>query len=161
MEELKEENTLTTYLQLLCLFMDNPDSATSDDISNSPFGIHSIMREAGATLKITPGKWFGPQMISVSLQNINNRVKPVEGFEIHVCLDGNIFLDKILSKLSTGTSLLVLVPLRLGLTSIQQAYHTQIKRIFSFSSSVGIAGGQDCMAYYLVGLDDAGSENIA
>lgn len=52
-------------------------------------------------------------------------------------------------------SLLVLVPLRLGLDGIQVDYLNQIKSLFRFDSSVGIAGGRDREAFFLVGLDNA------
>jgi cysteine protease ATG4 len=95
-------------------------------------------------------------MISVALRNLCNRIKPVDGFEIHACLDGNIFLDQISGKIvDSQASLLVLVPIRLGIDSIQAAYLTQIKSLFQFESNVGIAGGRDREAYFLVGLDNA------
>lgn len=51
--------------------------------------------------------------------------------------------------------MLVLVPIRLGLDSIQEDYLYQIKSLFSFESNVGIAGGRDREAFYLVGLDNS------
>ena len=133
--------------------MDNPPQ---EMLEACPFGIHWIIKEAKESLNVKPGQWFGPQMISVALMNICNRDKPVKGFEIHTCLDGNIFLDKIEEKITnSGSSLLVLVPVRLGLTNIQSAYLSQIKQIFTFQSNVGIAGGKDFAAFYLIGLDNA------
>jgi cysteine protease ATG4 len=54
-------------------------------------------------------------------------------------------------------SLLVLVPVRLGLNSIQRAYLEQVKRHFQISANVGIAGGKDHAALYLVGDENANS----
>ena len=73
-------------------------------------------------MNIEPGQWFGPQMISVVLRNLNDKFKPVPQFEIVTCIDGNIFLDKIWEKVHGGSSVFVLVPLRLGLDSIQDDY---------------------------------------
>ena len=50
-----------------------------------------------------------------------------------------------------------MVPIRLGLDSIQKTYLNQVKSIFKFKHNVGIAGGKDNEAYYLIGLDQ---ENI-
>ena len=50
-----------------------------------------------------------------------------------------------------------MVPIRLGLDNIQTIYLNQVKSIFKFEHNVGIAGGRDNEAYYLVGLDQ---ENI-
>ena len=85
-----DEGASDKYFDLLQMFMDNPPA---DDPDVCPFGIQNIAKEAKESLNISPGQWFGPQMISVALRNLCNRIKPVDGFEIHACLDGNIFLD--------------------------------------------------------------------
>jgi len=48
---------------------------------------------------------------------VSNR-SPVANFKIIVCNDGNIFLDKLESKLKEGNSVLLGVPLRLGIDKI-------------------------------------------
>jgi hypothetical protein len=47
-----------------------------------------------------------------------NKSSPVHGFKILVCNDGNIFLDKLEKKLNKGNSVLLGVPLRLGIDKI-------------------------------------------
>jgi hypothetical protein len=64
-----------------------------------------------------PGEWYGPQAILMAFQALNKR-SPVSRFKIVVCSDGNIFLDKIEKKLAKGNSVLVGVPLRLGIDKI-------------------------------------------
>lgn len=91
-----DANAREDYFKLLQMFMDNPPA---EDHGVCPFGIQNISKEAKESLNISPGQWFGPQMISVALRNLCNRIKPVEGFEIHVSLDGNIFLDQIKNKI--------------------------------------------------------------
>jgi cysteine protease ATG4 len=54
-----------------------------------------------------------------------------------------------------GMSVLVMIPIRLGLDSIQQAYLSQIKKMFDIFQNVGIAGGRDHLALYLVGIEDS------
>lgn len=61
-------------------------------VTYSPFGIHSICKE-GIIHGIKPGQWYGPQMISIVLRNLCDKLKPVRNFKIHVCLDGTICLD--------------------------------------------------------------------
>jgi len=58
-----------------------------------------------------------------------------------VCNDGNIFLDKIEKKLIEGNSLLLGVPLRLGIDKIQKEYLDCLKEVFTLKENVGIAGG--------------------
>lgn len=116
------------YLDILRLFAEN-----CSDERQSPFGIHSICQE-GRALGLVPGQWYGPQMISITLRNICNRLEPVQGFGIHVCLDSNIFLDEIRRQIvQKRKALFVLIPTRLGLDSIQQAYLDQVKYHFQIS----------------------------
>ena len=61
--------------------------------------------------------------------------------------------------MSKRKALLVLVPTRLGLDSIQQAYLDQVKYHFQIPQNVGIAGGKDHMALYLVGDEDANTKS--
>ena len=49
---------------------------------------------------------------------------------------------------------MVLIPVRLGLDSIQPVYLNQIKHVFEVYDNVGIAGGKDHMALYFVGSED-------
>jgi len=71
---------------------------------------------------------------------VSNRC-PVPNFKIIVCNDGNIFLDKIEKKLMEGNSLLLGVPLRLGIDKIQKEYLDSLKEVFTLKENVGIAGG--------------------
>jgi hypothetical protein len=61
-------------------------------------------------------------MISIVLRNLFDKLKPIDGFKIHVCLDGTICMDKIEELINKNTSVLVMIPTRLGLDSIQQVY---------------------------------------
>ena len=94
------------------MFQDN------STLKQSPFGIHSICNEGHKIIGIKPGQWYGPQMISIVLRNICNKVKPVRNFETYVCLDATIFLDEIKDILIQGRSVFVLIPVRLGLDCI-------------------------------------------
>lgn len=85
-------------------------------VSVCPFGIHSIAIE-GSNNDIKPGQWYGPQTISIVLRNINDKFCPIANFKIYVCLDGCIFLDDI-EEMAKTSSVLVLVPIRLGIDSI-------------------------------------------
>ena len=46
-----------------------------------------------------PGDWYGPQAISIVLKNLNKKFRPYLDFDIQVCNEGNIYLDKIEKKL--------------------------------------------------------------
>ena len=118
------------------LFIDSPEA---------PFGIHRVA-EAGLQLGRKPGEWFGPQAILMALKILNKRSPvsnrcPVPNFKIIVCNDGNIFLDKVESKLQKGNSVLLGVPLRLGIDKIQKEYLESLMEVFTLPENVGIAGG--------------------
>lgn len=55
--------------------------------------------------------------------------------------------------------MLVLIPLRLGMDNIEKTYLKQVKYLFQLHQSVGIMGGKDHMAIYLVGDEDIHKNN--
>lgn len=61
-------------------------------------------------------------MISIVLRNICDNLAPIMNFKIYVCLDGSIFMDEIEKLIDSNVSVLVLVPIRLGLDNIQNDY---------------------------------------
>ena len=73
------------------------DNSPVDDTENKicPFGIHSISQEAKDNHRHEPGEWYDPLMISIVLRDICNTKSPINQFKIHVCREGNIFLDEI------------------------------------------------------------------
>lgn len=143
------------------LFMDNTPLHDSDNIT-CPYGIHSIAQEAQKTIDLSPGKkwepgkWFGPQMISVVLRNICNK-RALTNFRIQLCLDNYIFLDEIEKHLNEGNSVLVIIPLMLGMSNrrISSTYLKQVKSLFQIHQTVGMMGGKDQNdAVYVVGDED-------
>jgi len=93
-------------------------------------------------------------MISLVLRNICNKLDPIDKFKMYVCLDASIFLDEIEALIDKGLSVFVMIPMRLGLDSIQPNYLTQVKHLFEINQNVGIAGGKEHFALYLVGSED-------
>ena len=68
-------------------------------------------------------------------------MKPISDFSMIVCADGNIFLDKIENKLKKGKGVFISVPVRLGLDRIEPECLYILKEVFTFESTLGIAGG--------------------
>ena len=79
-------------------------------------------------------------------------MKPLTNFSMVVCNDGNVFLDKIAKKINKDHSVFVVIPVRLGLNTVEIEYLECLKQVFSFESSCGIAGGQDYKALYFTGM---------
>ena len=61
-------------------------------------------------------------------------------------------MDEIREQIDKGNGVMVTIPVRLGLESVQPEYLPCIKEMFQFESNCGIAGGQLHKAYYFVGI---------
>lgn len=85
------------------------------DIPAAPFGIQNICLE-GLKINKQPGEWYGPVSIMQTLEALNQTHKPVKDFEIIICEEGNIFLDKIKLTIESGCGCFISIPLRLGLS---------------------------------------------
>ncbi|XP_019761355.1 cysteine protease ATG4B [Dendroctonus ponderosae] len=139
-----------TYLSILKKF---------EDSRKAPFSIHQI-----ASMGISEGKevgqWFGPNTVAQVLKKL---VKFDEGNDvaIHVALDNVVIISEIrdlcLSKETADVStphwkpLLLIVPLRLGLTQMNSIYLGGLKQCFQFKQSLGIIGGKPNSALYFIG----------
>ena len=62
-------------------------------------------------------------MISLVLEELNNQISPIFKFHIHVCQNGNVFLDEIETHINKDKGVLVLIPIRLGIENIDKKYH--------------------------------------
>lgn len=126
----------------------------NEDEHRSAFSIQNIVRE-GINIQRKPGDWYGPNAISIVLKRLNKRYKPLPNFEIVVFTEGTIYLDKVAKKSNFwGSSVLIILPLRLGLSYILPEYLQCIKQFFTISQNVGIAGGRENSALYFVGFSE-------
>ena len=102
---------------------------------------------------------------------MNKRFRPIPNFEVCVFIDGFVYLDKLKRKgfgiskkeqEELGTtethqwrnSVLVVIPLRLGLESVSSDYFSGLKQCFEFPETMGIVGGKPSSAMYFVGVQD-------
>ncbi|KAK9870398.1 hypothetical protein WA026_007967 [Henosepilachna vigintioctopunctata] len=140
-----------TYLKILRKF---------EDTRQAPFSIHQIAL-TGVSEGKAVGQWFGPNTVAQVLKKL---IKYDEGnsLTIHVALDNTLIVDDIrelcqIKEQSTNHSqrqwrpLLLIVPLRLGLTEINPIYVTGLKKCFKFKQSLGVIGGKPNLALYFVG----------
>lgn len=140
----------STYLNIVRKF---------EDSRKAPFSIHQI-----ASMGISEGKeigqWFGPNTVA---QVIKKLVKYDEdtALAIHVALDNVIIISEV-RKLCVVSSpmdhtkkvwkpLLLIVPLRLGLTDMNSIYIKGLKKCFNFKQSLGVIGGKPNSALYFIG----------
>ena len=95
------------------------------------------------------------------LKRLNKRYAPVSGLKVHVCLDGNVYLDRIAQKSEQWThSVFISIPLRLGLNFILPEYLVSVKKAFTLPQTVGIAGGRENSALYFVGVSEPSNNLI-
>ncbi|KAL1491174.1 hypothetical protein ABEB36_011814 [Hypothenemus hampei] len=143
----------STYLSIIRKF---------EDTRKAPFSIHQI-----ASMGVSEGKeigqWFGPNTVAQVLKKL---VKYDDGnsMVIHVAMDNLVVINEIKNHCqylsSTDFSktdwkpLLLVIPLRLGLSEMNSIYTEGLKKCFQFKQSLGIIGGRPNSALYFIGYVD-------
>jgi cysteine protease ATG4 len=134
------------YLKILKWFIDSPNSACL-------FSIHHITK-LGLEYDLPVGEWYGPSTIAQSLKalvNSNSIGDPT--LKCHVAQDATLFKDQIYDLFQQNHSVLLLVPVRLGVENLNPIYHRSILDLFKVPYCVGIAGGKPNSAVYFVGVE--------
>jgi cysteine protease ATG4 len=133
--------------QILRLFADAPN--------DTPYSIHAIAK-AGERYGKSIGEWFGPSTISNVLRQLVDAHKP-SNLCVYVSDDGAVYIDKVLALATSEGAwrpVLLIIPLRLGLDSINDIYYPPILDTFKFSQSLGIVGGKPRASLYFVAAQD-------
>ncbi|KRT81154.1 Peptidase, partial [Oryctes borbonicus] len=133
-----------------------------EDKRQAPFSIHQIAL-MGASEGKNVGEWFGPNTVAQVLKKLA-KYDEWNSLVIHVALDNLVIINEIrdLCIPSQGNSdllnlwkpLLLIVPLRLGLTEINPIYLNGIQSCFKLKQSLGIIGGKPNLALYFIGCVD-------
>lgn len=143
-----------TYVQIITWFLDS----TSPE---APFSVHR-MALAGKELGTDVGQWFGPSIAAGAIKQLVSNY-PESGIGVSVGRDNFIFESDVHSASHSGyvpakkrgqwgdRPVLVLLGIRLGLSSVNPIYYETVKVLFTFPQSVGIAGGRPSSSYYFVG----------
>lgn len=139
--------------------------ALFNDTYLAPFSLHNFIRVASSLpLKVKPGEWFGPNAASLSIKRLcdgyyDNSTSETILPRINVLISESTDLyDSQIAQLlepSTETKgLLVLLPVRLGIDSINSYYFSSLLHLLSLEQSVGIAGGKPSSSFYFFGYQD-------
>ncbi|XP_034196057.1 autophagy-related 4a isoform X1 [Osmia lignaria lignaria] len=153
------ETRNSTYLKILERF---------EDRRTAPFSIHQIA-SMGASEGKEVGQWFGPNTIAQVLKKLVI-YDEWSSITIHVALDNTLIVNDILRqcRVEGGTTaeadgniplkapsqwkpLLLLIPLRLGLSEINPIYINGLKNSFKIPQSLGVIGGKPNLALYFIG----------
>lgn len=154
------------YLKILQLF---------EDERCAPYSIHQIALTGKSEGKQV-AEWFGPNTIAQVLKKLTTWDEK-NSLVIHVALD-NLLVTSEIKRLCQGTSksnkdsfregisrdrsqfremnktwkpLILIIPLRLGITDINPIYLNAFKACFTFQQSLGIIGGKPNHALYFIG----------
>ncbi|XP_066583131.1 cysteine protease ATG4B isoform X2 [Prorops nasuta] len=149
----------STYLNILSRF---------EDKRAAPFSIHQIAL-TGASEGKEVGQWFGPNTIAQVLKRLVV-YDDWSSITIHVALDNTVIVNDILRQCRVDSAttvevdgevplktpsqwkpLLLLIPLRLGLSEINPVYINGLKTSFQISQSLGVIGGKPNLALYFIG----------
>lgn len=160
-------------LRLLHLFADAPEAA--------PFSLRTIVHRGAARYGTPVGAWYGPTVMSKVLRDLVEEQGQAAGGACEnmaalVASDGTVYVSEVealccppsrfveaeeaLDPLNHPSapapaawrgSLLLLIPLRLGLDKVCADYIQPLSATFQFPQSVGLMGGKRAHALYIVG----------
>merc|ERR1712071_178496 len=142
------EDDRTKYKQILKMF---EDKATSN------YSIHQLaVTGVGEGKEV--GQWFGPNTVAQVLKKLSI-FDEWSCLKIHVALDNAVVSEEIENLCQDGTSdtgnnwnsLLLIIPLRLGLSSINPIYISGLKTCLQMPQSVRMIGGKPSQALYFIG----------
>eukprot|EP01130_Rhizamoeba_saxonica_P015699 TRINITY_DN7094_c0_g1_i1.p1 TRINITY_DN7094_c0_g1~~TRINITY_DN7094_c0_g1_i1.p1 ORF type:complete len:341 (+),score=62.57 TRINITY_DN7094_c0_g1_i1:1-1023(+) len=126
------------------------------DSPKAYLSVHQIVYK-GESIGNPVGQWFSPSAICWSLQLCVNNSPKYTGLKVYTARDSIIYLDELSEILSVesidenwNTSVLFLIPCRLGLKKLNPIYLDSLFEYLSFPSSMGFIGGEPQSAYYFV-----------
>lgn len=122
--------------EILALFADEP---------SAPFSIHQFVTMGKTLCDINPGQWFGPTTSCSCVARLSDQ-NPDVPLHVYVARNGNAIYRDQLSRVSFPV--LLLIPTRLGIDSINESYYDQLLQVFEIRSFVGITGGRPRSAHY-------------
>lgn len=136
-----------------------------EDTRQAPYSIHQIALMGASSEGRDVGQWFGPNTVAQVLKKLV-KYDDWSSVQIHVALDNTVVINDIkdlcfIKSISQSSSksllknnwrpLLLIVPLRLGLTEINPIYVSGLQTCFQFSQSLGVIGGKPNLALYFIG----------
>ncbi|RWS12195.1 cysteine peptidase 2 family C54 protein-like protein, partial [Dinothrombium tinctorium] len=147
---LKSDKDKKIYFKILKLFHDN---------TNSFYSVHRIA-QMGACNGIPVGHRFTPNDIAQVLKDlvVDDRWN---NLAIHVALDNIVYTNDIIEslfneqlsefKFDCKRSVLLFIPLRIGLNKADPIYFKALRKTFKMKESLGIIGGRPHRGLYFIG----------
>ena len=86
------------------------------------------------------GEWFGPNTMAQVLRRICGDGSL--GLRVTVAMDSVVCREHVKAEINKGKSILLIIPLRLGLESVNDIYIEPLMKFLKDSTCVGIMGGK-------------------
>jgi len=138
------------YYEIIQKFRDHP---------NAPYSLHNLAL-VGEQQGKSIGDWYGPSTVSVALRELVHQHQGDE-FGVYVSDNGMIFTEEVDQLCGEEEheeewrrSLLLLIPVRLGVENVPPMYCPIISSLFRFPQSLGVAGGKPRSSLYFVGMQE-------
>lgn len=140
---LGEDGPGSIFFSVHEFFMDTPEA---------PFGVYKLAAE-GSKWGVPVGSWFSPTVLARSLASLGKSCTDIhERLEIIPAIEQTVAQDKILQTLVVEErSILLLVPLMLGMGSVGATYEQVLLRLLELPMCVGLVGGKPQKSLYFVG----------
>ncbi|KAJ2617686.1 hypothetical protein H4S08_000194 [Coemansia sp. RSA 1365] len=127
------------------------------DTEQAFYSIHRMARTATEMDKRI-GDWLGPSIAAHVMRRLSIK-HPRCPITIHVAIDQTVYASEVRKQAlayadvdkSVWHPLLLLVPVRLGLSRLNLSYIPKIKTLFQIPQSVGLVGGKPSRSFYFVG----------
>ena len=117
-----------------------------NDLPSAPFSIHSFCRELRILGTNPKADWVKPSIVA---QVIRRLLAP---FHLNtIVAEGSQISRDAVRSIEGSSPILVLVPLMLGMSTIDSSYEDFIYTCLSIPRTLGIIGGKGGKAYYFVG----------
>ena len=140
-----ENNTL--YNKVIDMFNDNYLSSLS---------LHNIIKKSK---NIKVGEWVGSNTVCYVISNLINSENIVNNLIVEKCSDRVIEYRDIVKKME-DKALLLLIPMRLGLSKIDSTVYDNIYFYIRNTYFMGMIGGVNNSCYYFLGIDNENNNLI-
>ncbi|XP_056302339.1 cysteine protease ATG4A [Danio aesculapii] len=153
-----EKHQPKEYQRILHCFLDKKDSC---------YSIHQ-MAQMGVGEGKSVGEWYGPNTVAQVLKKLA-LFDDWNSLSVYVSMDNTVVIEDIkkLCARADGADLqlqsqrpldwrplLLVIPLRMGINSINPVYIQALKECFKMPQSCGVLGGKPNLAYYFIGFID-------